>query len=130
MRTRTLGYGCFGLPSQYGIWIMSANWPFIFAWGWLPLIWKLFCESTRKWIWWKWNSWFSVARFSMIQSSTWPCVVTIAGGKVGSNMTGVAPSTVIKKFVGLAGSLGSEMTSEKYSLRVVFTAAVARPSNR
>ena len=32
---------------------------------------------------------------------------------IGSNGVGVAPSTVMKKFVGLAGLLGSESTSEK-----------------
>src|SRR4051812_803960 len=65
----------------------------------------------------------------MTQSSTDPCVVVIAGGLFGSNRVGVAPSTVMKKFVGLAGLVGSEMTSEKYSLRCVVGLAAASPAN-
>ncbi len=60
-----------------------------------------------------WNSWFSPVRFWMVQSSTEPWVVTIAGGLVAANKVGVAPSTVMKKLVGLNGLLGSESTSEK-----------------
>src|SRR5437660_9097527 len=41
----------------------------------------------------------------------------MAGGLLASKSTGVAPSTVMKKFVGLSGLLGSESTSEKYNLR-------------
>jgi hypothetical protein len=48
-----------------------------------------------------------------IQSSTAPCVVMIPGGLSASNSTGVAPSTVMKKFVGLFGSFGFDSTSEK-----------------
>src|SRR6185437_14519368 len=83
-----------------------------------------------KWIWCMWNSWFSGARFWIVQSSTEPCVVVIAGGLLGSNSVGVAPSTVMKKFVGLDGSLGSDITSEKYSVRFAVGVAVASPANR
>src|ERR1700724_502359 len=103
MRTLTLGYG--PDPVQYGTWIMSRYWPFAIG--------TPFCSSWRKWIWCMWNSWFSPVRFWIVQSSTEPWVVTIAGGLVGANRGGVAPSTVMKKFVGLSGLFGSERTSEK-----------------
>src|SRR5437660_6157531 len=52
-----------------------------------------------------------------------------AGGLLASKSTGVAPSTVMKKLVGLLGSAGLEMTSEKYSVLLAVTVAVDRPSN-
>src|SRR5215831_15668821 len=86
--------------------------------------------SSMKWIWCMWNSWFSGERFWIVQSSTEPCVVVIAGGLLGSNSVGVAPSTVMKKLVGLAGSLGSEITSEKYNVRLRLGVTEASPANR
>src|SRR5579862_5958173 len=65
----------------------------------------------------------------MVQSSTEPWVVTIDGGLFGSNRVGVAPSTVMKKFVGLAGLEGSDTTSEKYSVRAAVGVVVARFEN-
>jgi len=49
---------------------------------------------------------------------------------VGSNSVGVAPSTVMKKLVGLEGSLGLEITSEKYRVRAAVGVAVANPAKR
>jgi hypothetical protein len=66
----------------------------------------------------------------MVHSSTAPCVVTTAGDSFGSKTLGVAPSTVIKKFVGLAGSLGSDSTSEKYNFLLVLTGVLHTPSKR
>src|SRR5277367_5539857 len=84
-------------------------------------------SSIRKWIWWMWNACNSVERFSMIQSSTSPCLTTISGTlEEGSNALGVSPSTVMKNVVGLLGSFGSRNFSEKYNLRV--RAGVTLPS--
>lgn len=53
------------------------------------------------------------------------------GGRIKAlNDVGVRPSTLIKKFVGLAGSVGSESTSEKYRVRCTAGFAVASPTNR
>ncbi len=55
----------------------------------------------------------------------------MAGGLLASNSVGVAPSTVMKKFVGLVfGLLGSCSTSEKYSVRVAVGVRLASPANR
>ena len=50
---------------------------------------------TWKCSWWMWKSCSSLERFSMIQSSTSPCLTTMSGAsEVGSNGLGVWPSTV------------------------------------
>src|SRR3989442_6849440 len=66
----------------------------------------------------------------MVQSLVGSCVVTMAGGLLASKSQGVAPSTVMKKFVGLSGLLGSESTSEKYNLRCLTGSSVSSPSKR
>src|SRR5277367_6431147 len=68
----------------------------------------------------------------MVQSSTDPWVVVIAGGLLGLNIIGVAPTTVMKNSV-LNQNLGlreSRLSSEKYSSRLVVTWASASPSKR
>ena len=71
-----------------------------------------------KWSWWMWKSCSSVERFSMIQSSTSPCLTTMSGtSDRGSNGFGVSPSTVRKNLVGLLGSFGLAGCSEKNSFR-------------
>src|SRR6266403_646245 len=57
----------------------------------------------------------------MVHSSTDPCVVVIAGGLVGLNRAGGAPSTVMKNWPGF---------SEKYNVRWFVTGAFASKSKR
>src|SRR5580658_8281194 len=71
-----------------------------------------------------------MVRFSMVQSSTAPCVVVIAGGLLGSKGLGAWPSTVMKKIVELSESKGSSETSEKYRVRVEVGATVLRLAKR
>src|SRR5579862_4836052 len=66
----------------------------------------------------------------MVQSSTDPCLVVMAGGLSGRNTVGVAPSAVMKKFVGPSGLSGSASTSEKYRLRRVVGLIVRSPAKR
>src|SRR3569833_1362234 len=54
----------------------------------------------------------------------------MAGGLLGSNSVGVAPSTVMKKSGSLSGLLGSEACSEKYSVLAAVTLAVDSPAKR
>src|SRR5437762_9391359 len=62
-------------------------------------------SSTRKWIWWMWKSCTSNVRFSIVQSSTDPLVVTIAGGSSGLYTLASCPSTTMKNFAASAGGL-------------------------
>jgi hypothetical protein len=54
----------------------------------------------------------------------------MAGGLLGSNSVGVAPSKVMKKFGSLSGLVGSEGPSEKYSVLLAVTVAVDYPAKR
>src|SRR5436305_695959 len=54
----------------------------------------------------------------------------MAGGLLGSNRVGVAPSTVMKNSVSLSASVESTGCSEKYSFRVAVTVAVPNPAKR
>src|ERR1700679_1272854 len=65
-----------------------------------------------------WKACNSLERFSMIQSSTSPCLTMIFGWRAaGSKARGSSPSTVRKKSVALLGSFASRSRSEKKSLR-------------
>src|ERR1700729_224068 len=66
-----------------------------------------------------WNACNSFDLFSIIQSSTVPCLATMFGiFDLGSTSCGVWTSTVRKTFGGPVGLFGSTGSSEKYSLRV------------
>src|ERR1700742_230569 len=78
-----------------------------------------------------WNACASKERFSMIQSSTSPCLTTMLGAlELGSKAAGSWPSTLRKKAVALAGSFGSASCSEKYNLRTRTGLASPTQDNR
>src|SRR5580693_6758673 len=74
-----------------------------------------------------WKACSSEVWFSMVQSSTAPTLVVMAGGSSLVKRWGTCPSTVMKK---LTGGLLPMAASEKYSFLCVVAVIAARPENR
>src|SRR5271165_82986 len=74
-----------------------------------------------------WKACSSEVRFSIVQSSTAPTLVTIAGGSLALNNLGCCPSTVRKKFT---GGFVPTAASEKYNFRCVVGFIWAKPEKR
>src|SRR5271166_1478208 len=74
-----------------------------------------------------WKACSSEVRFSMVQSSTAPTLVTMAAGSSLVKSRGCCPSTVMKK---LTGGLVPMAASEKYSFLCVVGVIAAKPEKR